>query len=147
MTDTKTILVFILLFAVLAVAYVLFANQEKEVDPQLFLSSLKNSSSVYIVQDIRGANDEIRRNILQCGVDLAGSQGLASLNKNVTIYAFDDSKCTTINGENPLSECEDYKNAPTFYIMNGVGNHFYENKLIIGIGENYTVKSCDVKTS
>ncbi len=145
MFDQKTLTVIVLFIIAVAFGYFIFFGQEKTVDPQQFLSALQNASKFYVIQDLRGSDETVRRNIMQCGVDIAGSQGLAVLNKNISIYALEDSKCTTLNGEKTLSECSDTSDGVVFYISKGDKTLFYAKKMNIGIGANYTLKSCNIK--
>lgn len=144
MFEPKNAAVILLFIVAVALGYSIFFGQEKTVDPQKFLAVLQNSSKLYIIQDLRGADDAVRRNIMQCGVDLAGSQGVAALNKTITIYALEDSKCTTLEGVKTLTECSNTGDGVTFYVSKGNQSSFYEKKLSIGIGADYTAKSCNI---
>ncbi|MDO8553408.1 MAG: hypothetical protein Q7S22_01260 [Candidatus Micrarchaeota archaeon] len=145
MFEYKNLVVIILFLVAVAFTYFIFLNQEKTVDPQQFLLSIQNTSKFYVIQDLRGSDDIYRRNIMQCGIDIAGSQGLAVLNKSIIIYALEDSKCTSFEGEKTLSECSNTADGIVFYISKGDKTLFYAKKMNIGVGANYTLKSCDIK--
>ena len=55
-----------------ALAY-LKMEAETPVAPDVFAETLSASDTVFLVQDIRGAVEPARTNIMQCGVDFAGS--------------------------------------------------------------------------
>ena len=148
--EQKNLAVALLLVLALVLAYFILNNsyQDKIVEPQVFLMSLKNSTQFYIIQDLRGSNDDlVRKNIMQCGVDIAGSQGIAALNKTITIYALEEDNCLSIDGKKPLSDCINPTDGTIFHIKNGNQTNFYQKKLEIGIGAIYTLKSCNIKVS
>ena len=116
-----------------------------EVNVATFNSILTNASNVYIVMDLRNVTDQkVRRNVMQCGVDLAGSMGLAA--KNLTLYSFDsDVGCIGIGQTYSVGYCiSDMKNGIKLYIMEGNESKFYTDGMKVGIGSNYTSGSCSV---
>ena len=117
-----------------------------EVNLATFNSILTNASDVYIVMDLRNVTDqEVRRNVMQCGVDLAGSMGLAS--KNKTFYSFDsDLGCIGVGQTYSVGYCiSEMKNGIMLYIIEGNESQFYTDGMKVGIGKNYTSGSCSVR--
>ena len=121
--ETKQIAAVVLILAVIAVAYYVltlpqdggngipaeysppFAEEGKNVTLDEFASSMLASSKIYVVEDIRGleAYPISRKNIMQCGVDYAGSPGLVG--KEFTVYVYDDGDlCGTLEGHKSISE-------------------------------------------
>lgn len=116
-----------------------------EVDAPTFNAILTNASNVYIVMDIRNAKDDAtQQNILQCGVDFAGSYGLVS--KNLTLYSFDTNQgCVNIERNYPVSHClKQLENGIALYIEDGNETRFYSNGMRIGMGTSYALGSCSV---
>ncbi|GEM_PF-5011245 len=112
--------------------------QERPVDQSVFLSNLASAKEVAIVMDLRAANSPLaREKIMQCGVDLAGSEGLAD--KNISAYALEPDKCTSSKGERPVSECEnEFSSKVRFVLMKGDNNStFFEKKLLITLNESW----------
>ncbi len=121
------------------------ASENFPVDPEIFADQLSISDNVFIVQDLRGvSNGTSRKNIQQCGIDFAGSNGLAG--KNVTILAFENNECTSLDGITDIDSClEKMKSANvTIQIKEGTQYSFYKNKLIVGIDSSYKVGSCSI---
>lgn len=128
-----------------------FGN-ETPVDAEAFLSALESAQDIAIIQDLRAANDDIvKRNILQCGADFAGSSEFGYLielmKRNVTTYALEEQECTTINGVFGLASCLDrIKNADvTIHIRSGTQYAFYADKLIVGVDRGYSTGQCGIQ--
>ncbi len=124
---------------------------ETPVNQSTFLHQLADAKHVYIIMDLRNiSDDEIRRNIMQCGVDLAGSQALAS--KNISIASLTDTECHFSSSlDNPQKKsipfCLCARANPetvTFYITNSDKTDFFNNEIKIGIGKIYKIGSCHV---
>ena len=99
-----------------------FLNGQKT-NPQAFIANLENAEKVYIVQDLRGAEDKVRTNIQQCGIDFAGSGGLVT--KEQFTFAFEGSKCISItNPDGDVQTCMDEikkaKNKGKVFVMKWV---------------------------
>jgi len=117
----------------------------KEVNIQTFSAILANSGDVFIVMDVRGVNDSaVRHNILQCGVDFAGSWGLAG--KNLTFYSLDAGEnCKGANGNYTSSYCFDrMSGGVTIYVHESNKTMFYTNAMAVGLGDNYTTGGCSI---
>lgn len=122
------------------------SNDDGAVEPNVFADQLLAASEVFIIQDLRDVNsDIIRKNIQQCGIDFAGSMGLAG--KNITIFALEGNECTTLDGIVELNDCLDKINAATNPLINikqGNQSTFYKTKLEVGISEEYLPNSCNI---
>jgi len=109
-----------------------------------FVSDVQAAKKIYIVMDLRNvASDKQKNNIMQCGTDFAGSQGLVG--KELSVLAIESNTCTLLNGTSDINGC--IKEAMTgvgFFINSGNSTTFFKNKIIIGIGEVYQPKSCGV---
>lgn len=143
---------FVLLVAIwLAYNYLSFSEEAKlklgtEVNLETFSSILSDAERVYIVMDVRDVDDhKIKTNILQCGVDFAGSQGLVG--KNLTIYSFDSEQgCVGIDQNYPLSYCiKSAENGIALFIEEGNTSKFYTNAMKVGVGNNYTSGACSIR--
>ncbi len=112
---------------------------------EVFLNSLQNSEDLLIVMDIRGIDDQlIRKNVLQCGVDLAGSEGLVL--KNKTYLSLSDEGCVTEDGSTTVDRCfEIIKNAELIlYVKEGSGPQYFSKGAEIGINTMYDFGMCRV---
>ncbi len=146
----KTFAVILLgVLCVILTYFVLFSKNltftpSSEVDLQTFGSIFHNSSKVVILMDVRSVTDDsIRANILQCGVDFAGSSGLAS--KNVSYRSIDDSECVTDMGRFDRSFCfEDLDSSVTLFIYPGNSSKFYSNGMTVGVDKSYRLGSCAI---
>lgn len=123
----------------------IIADNESIADPQIFSDHLMAAQNVFIIQDLRNVtNDTIRKNIQQCGIDFAGSSGL--VDKNLSIFAFEGDKCTSLDGIVDINICLDklkFANI-TIQIKQADKTLIYKNKLLVGIGKNYPSKSCSI---
>jgi len=141
--DIKTIIVVLLVVAAVALGY-FFLYGEQPVEQEVFVESLENSDTVYVVMDIRNVQDEeVQRNILQCGTDFAGSSGF--IGKKLVIFALNDNECATESGLKSASECEnEFKNGVSFHILKGDGTVYYRNRAEVGVNETYVTGLCGV---
>ena len=142
-----TLLLILLLLYLVYSIFIKLQKYDETVDPAVFARAVSSSDKLFIIQDLRGSsNNDIRRNILQCGVDFASSIKLVG--KNLTIFAFENNTCTSIDGFRSVKECEnDVGSSPYIFIKEGQegNNLFYKNKLVVNIGKNYTINSCSVR--
>lgn len=155
LVEIKTIGVILLVVLALAISYYFLGTAKKPetlaydkgspVPTSVFAANLQNAENIVIVMDIRNNPSEMKRgNIMQCGTDFAGSQGLVG--KNITAYALEGEECLSIDGNMNINDC--IKNAlsgTAIFIMPGNGSTlFYEKKMIVGMGENYTFRECGI---
>ena len=152
--NVKLIATVLLVVAALAMAYYFaFIRPSEEpvlktgsqINSQTFASLLSDSHALYIVMDVRGVKDDaVRRNILQCGTDFAGSMGLAD--KEKTFYSLDSSLgCIGATGNYSVKYCFDQMNSGlTIMVHEGNESRFYTNAMVVGINESYTVGGCAI---
>ncbi len=158
---TKNMLVLLLAAGVILLAFY-FATlgpkfeRGEETDSEAFAGILSDATRVHIVMDLRNAADgENRRGIMQCGIDFAGSMGLAT--KEVDYLSFDSEA-----GEMPLvredfcihseegrlsaEECFEMINSEgiTIYIRQGSLTKYYTRGMVVGIGSDYQLDSCSI---
>jgi len=151
--DRMTLLIIALIALIgIYLGYLYFSAEETkvgfgtEVNIATFNSILTNASDIYIVMDLRNVTDQaVRRNVMQCGVDLAGSIGLAS--KNKTFYSFDsDLGCVGVGQTYSVGYCiGEMKNSIKMYVIEGNESLFYTDGMKVGIGKNYTSGDCSVR--
>ncbi len=149
----KTAAVVILLVIAIALAYY-FINQSSSafspgasVDAETFKGIFSQASNIFIVMDVRGVKDQkVSDDILQCGVDFAGSSGMGG--KTVTPLSLADSGCTAPDGNRDPQECFSMlRNGLTIYVKQGPGGaSFYSNGMVVTVGSNYTLGSCSIKS-
>jgi hypothetical protein len=122
-----------------------------------FADALMSSQTVYLVEDIRGLEKYpiSRNNIMQCGVDFAGSQGLAG--KEVNIYILEGNECSASEaGGNltikALSECHaavasafGKAGNSVIWIEKGYSPSVYPSGLVVRINETYTQGMCNIR--
>ncbi len=153
MEKIKLIAVFILM-AVALVFVLFFMNPVEQtvfqvgnpVNYATFKQLLIDADKVYIVMDVRGVNDSIvRQNILQCGVDFAGTVGLSDL-KNTSFMSLDEVQgCYLMDKSYPIPYClNQMKDGITLYVHEGNGPEYFTNAMMVGIGRNYTADGCKI---
>lgn len=111
-----------------------------------FVNDLSAAEKVFIMMDLRNASPGARTPIMQCGVDLAGSEALAS--KRLSVLVIENESCILqdISEESNRTAfysafyCEELsKSGVAFHIVQGNATSFYKNKIIIGIGADYSI--------
>jgi len=119
-----------------------------------FADNLASSSEMYVVMDLRGASENsIRRNIMQCAVDISYSTAIGNIDKR--IFSLDSECITTLEDGTaktvPLSEClseigsaRDAPGKSIVYIRKYNETRIFENELVVGIGENYVQFDCNI---
>jgi len=126
-------------------------NKGKEVNQETFLDLFVNTNPVYIVMDTRNVNDDlVRRNIYQCGVDFAGSNGLVG--RDVFVVGMEDKGCVyatfslTANKTTSNAECMKMinTNGTVLYITAGNDTKYYSRAAIVGVGDTYVLGSCSI---
>lgn len=127
-----------------------FAKEGQNATMQEFASNLLASSKFYIVEDLRGLERYplSKQNIMQCGVDYAGSPGLVG--KEFTVYAFDDGDlCGTMEGVTTISECYEELlaasndlNTTIIWIEKGNESEVYSRGLIVRLSDTYVQGTC-----
>jgi hypothetical protein len=116
------------------------------VDAATFKDIFSNASRVHIVMDTRGVNDvNTSTNILQCGVDFAGSSGMGG--KNVTHMALSNDSCVADDGDHTAEYCiSELKNGVVINVKVGPGvADYYTNGMVVTVGSNYTVGTCGIR--
>ena len=119
-----------------------------KIDRETFLELFSGSPSVYIVMDLRGASSQpVKVNIMQCGVDFAGSSGLVG--RNVTYLSMDVNECyfSTVDGgaekTTDISRCiAMLDDGMSLYIIEGNQTEYYTKAAVIGVNEDYVVGVC-----
>ncbi len=111
-----------------------------------FFPKIQDAQSAVLVFDLTGspAKSDYRDKLMQCGVGLAGSSGLAHLNK--TIFALEETFCTTTSGNKTRDECIRISGGkPLIIIQAGVADltQFYDNAMVISISPTYN-SSCTI---
>ncbi len=147
----KTVAVVLLLVIALALAYY-FLNQSSNaftpgtsVDAETFKGIFESAANIFIVMDVRGVKDQkVSDNVLQCGVDFAGSSGMGG--KSVTYFSLADDGCTAPDGKRDPQDCFSMlKNGLTIYVKQGPGGaSYYSNGMVVTVGSNYTLGSCSI---
>ncbi|MBD3398196.1 hypothetical protein GF412_03330 [Candidatus Micrarchaeota archaeon] len=127
-----------------------FAKEGENATMQEFAANLLAAETVYIVEDVRGLEKYplSRTHVMQCGVDYAGSQGLAG--KELVVYAFDDDDvCGTVNGTASIDKCySDVLSASEdpatmiIWIEKGSSPEIYSRGMVVRINETYVQGSC-----
>lgn len=154
--DYKTIavVVLVLIAAVLGAYFMKPADGKKEplnydrgtpLGQEEFATNLNLATKLYIVMDIRNVSGDIQQgNILQCGTDFAGSEGIVG--KEIIVYALEEQNCTSLDRMLTTYECiSNALGGVAFFIKPGNGTTiFYEKKAIVGMGTNYTAKECSI---
>ena len=116
---------------------------------QQFFSMLSNSSSVALVFDLTGTPEKspYRDRLLQCGVGIAGSSGIAALNK--TIFALESDKCTIGSGAKTSQDCYYLaRGMPMIKLQAGPSDksEFFANAMVITLSPSYN-SSCAINAN
>jgi hypothetical protein len=171
--ETKQIVAAVLILAALGIAYYVltlpqetvpdgdvvmpageypppFANEGENVTLEEFSANLLAASRLYIVEDLRDLERYplSKQNIMQCGVDYAGSPGLVG--KEFSVYAFDDEDvCYTLGGTATISECyeellavSEEPGVAIIWIEQGESPEIYSNGLLVRLSESYVQGTC-----
>ena len=150
--DRRSVFVIIIGITAVALSYYIYTNHgfwqkdvmdvltegREELNHSKFTEDFLKYNCVDIIMDIRGIDDPQRRNVLQCGVDLSGSQGLAGM--DIQIMGFDEKGCVKENESKTVQECieEIRKDCYIFYITKGQNKStFYNGLLVIEEGDVY----------
>jgi len=116
-----------------------------EVDAETFKNTFASSPLIYIVMDVRGVNDQlVSNNVLQCGVDFAGSTGMGG--KDAVYLSFGNEGCTAPDGAHPMKDCVSMlKDGIVIYVKGGSGGaKYYSNGMVVTVGKNYTLGTCGI---
>ncbi|MEM2908806.1 MAG: hypothetical protein QW590_02545 [Candidatus Bilamarchaeaceae archaeon] len=121
-----------------------------KVNAETFSAIISDADQVYIVMDVREVSNELtKRNILQCGVDFAGSAGL--IGRNVTYVSLDNHGCTVaslegLNQSRSTGDCIEMLNSDgvSLYIHEGTETEYYTRAAIIGVSDTYVLGTCSV---
>jgi hypothetical protein len=147
---TKFLLIAALLIAVAVLAYY-FILQPKDqfipgavVDETTFLNNFDAAQKVYIVMDVRDIDDDLlRKNVLQCGVDFAGSSGVAP--KNATYFSLGDAGCVTVDGPRTAEYCfSEIRKGMAIYVHEGNTFAYYSNGISVGVNKSYELGTCGI---
>ena len=111
-----------------------------------FLDKAKVADRAVLVFDLTGtpAASAYRDSLMQCGVGLAGSSGLANLNK--TIFALDGNSCVTVSGNSTRDNCiRDSQGKLLIVLQAGSADmaQFYDNAMVISMTPEYNL-SCAI---
>ncbi|MFH1222199.1 MAG: hypothetical protein V1492_03885 [Candidatus Micrarchaeota archaeon] len=125
-------------------------NKGAKINQETFLSLLSEAKKIYVVMDIRNVSSNLTsRNILECGVDFAGSSGLA--NRNVIYLSMENERCvaaslTGFNKTTTNADCMDMINSDgmSLYVQQGNETAYYNRAAIIGVGEGYVLGTCSI---
>ncbi|MDD5096621.1 MAG: hypothetical protein PHY95_03865 [Candidatus ainarchaeum sp.] len=162
--NTKAVATGVIIIAAFAVgAYIFFMQPGSSQDPwagrdEVYLSefsrTLSSSSELYLVMDLRGADeDAVRSNIMQCAVDISYSIAIGGINKSFyslgseCIRTYDNGTTYTV----PLAGCLDEISAARdvlgksiIYIRKANETKVFWNELVVGMGANYTENGCNI---
>lgn len=122
-----------------------------------FATSLMYAERVYLVQDIRGLEKYplSRNNIMQCGVDFAGSEGLVG--KEANIYILEGNECSASEAGSNLTiktvaECHSAvasafgkSGNSVIWIEKGQSPSIYQGGLVVRINETYSQGLCSIR--
>ncbi|MBI5227522.1 hypothetical protein HY988_02940 [Candidatus Micrarchaeota archaeon] len=110
-----------------------------------FKDTFLSAKTINLLMDVRGLKkDNTSQNILQCGVDFAGSSGMGG--KNVTYFSAADDGCTSVDGGHPIDYCfSSIKNGLTIYIHQGNSTSYYSNGMSVGVGPLYKQGTCGIR--
>ena len=151
----KNLAVAALIILAIALAYYFFTtsgttfNPGARTDAETFKNAFEDAGRVFIVMDARGVSDpKVGDNILQCGVDFAGSTGMGG--KNVTPLGIDSGSCTAPDGTHELKECFSWLGSGiTIYVKGGepAGAEYFSNGMVVRVGRDYATGTCGIHRS
>ena len=153
----KTALVGLLIIIVIGVFYFTYPwnsvsgfDKGNEVNYDTFREILNDADKIYIVMDVRDASSvPVKTNILQCGVDFAGSYGLVG--RDVTYMSLDPvEKCVigNVDGDTGIYEIDEclrmLNDGVSLYVTEGNGPEYYTKAAMVGVNETYALGTCGV---
>lgn len=146
----KTFAILILVIGAVAFIYYFLTLSENMfvagpgVNETEFKDVFADANYIYIVMDIRGVqNPGTKQNILQCGVDFAGSTGM--IGKTATYFSLDDEGCVTPEGFFDYKYCfSQLSNGVTIYVKEGSETTFHSNGMVVGISPDYSLGLCGI---
>lgn len=159
--ESKEMLKWILTFALIGISVFLIYNyskinttyniesllkeNKKQVGYAEALQYLTKSEKICIVEDITGTQDPIRKNIMDCGINFAST--LPIYEKNMKIYAVENGKCFSSEGEREIPICSNEikeQNCFVFFIASNetIKIESYENMLLVPVGEKLKETEC-----
>ena len=148
--ESLTLISAIILAFVIILGIQAFSGGEQQTPVEYFNGFLSHSSVVYIVMDISGAPNPLKRNIMQCGVDFSGSIGAY---KKIVPFVVDENNCYSVNGSISIPLCmsqihnswSDVGQTPVIiYIHSGNETKYIKNEAIVGVDETYMQGDCSV---
>ncbi len=110
---------------------------------------LSVSPSICIVENVDNVRDPYRRNIFNCGVNLASTAPL--FGKEVFAYSLEGELCYYEGGNTSLKECLNQikeKGCFVFYLEkdDGKGIETYNNMLVMKVGETLREDDCRISS-
>lgn len=142
----KTAAVAILLVIALFLAYHFLYYK---VSAEAFADLFADSEKVFIVMDVSGVEEqETKKNVLQCGVDFAGSSGMGG--KNVSYFSIENETCYVLayieDGILSTEYCmEALDEGITIYVKEGPGGaEYFRDHMTVYVGSNYTLGTCGI---
>lgn len=139
--ELKTLAVVVLAAAAVFLAYY-FLTQPVGISKEQFERQLLAAGEVFIIEDLRGADETVRVPIMQCGTDYAAAVAGLPVAKNITIMVIEGDDCLTsrVEGQNvallnySAQYCEALsKSGVAFHITQGSSSSFYSNLAAVGI--------------
>lgn len=142
----RTAAVAVLLVIALFLAYHFLYYQ---VSAGTFAELFADSEKVFIVMDISDIEDQATKtNVLQCGVDFAGSNGMAG--KNVSYFSIENETCYVLayldDGIHSKEYCMDaLEEGITIYVKEGPGGaEYFRDHMSVYVNSNYTLGTCGI---
>jgi hypothetical protein len=120
-------------------------NPGAGVDADTFKDIFSKADRIFIVMDVRGVTDSnTSTNILQCGVDFAGSSGMGG--KNVSYLSLGNDGCVAEDGKHTAEDCFSMlKSGIVIYVKEGSSSSYHSDSMIVGVGPQYSAGSCSIK--
>ena len=124
-------------------------NKGIKINQETFTNLFVDADRIYIVTDLRGADNLTKRNIQQCGIDFAGSDGL--VDRNVTYVSLNESACVaaSLDGYSEamsVNSCMEMLNSDgiSLYVHEGNSTEYYTRAAMIGVWDTYVLGTCSI---
>ncbi|MBU0586275.1 hypothetical protein KJ780_02080 [Candidatus Micrarchaeota archaeon] len=141
------ILVLLMIAAFLTYSILNRSVFEEPSTKEQFGKDLTLAQDVFIVMDLRGAPEDSRVGVMQCGIDLAGSTALQP--RNVFVYAVEGNTCLDENNTDVGAVYCDTLSTKGAVIQIRYGEkglvEFYKNKMLVNLN-NYSAP-CSVSSN
>lgn len=144
--EIKKYVVYGMFIAVIIVLFSLLYGATASSNKSTFNTYLSSSKYVYLIMDGDGASSPVFRNIMQCGVDFAGSLGATKI---LNVYAISKDGTCYYSIYNTtkyicLNDIGNVESDPIIYVKYGHNSTYQGNIAYVGVDETFVDGDCSI---